>query len=92
MMFTHGSMKVPTGTSNRQSSYSANRFQLRNAWNGSVAKTMATTKLPVTPFRGIFNAGNLPQEACNSKRVFDSSDYVRFKKQGAYSQTYNNTK
>lgn len=85
-----GKMSVPTGVSNRESVYSRTRFQLRNGWNSTNAqKYNGSSSMAQTPFRAVFNAGSVPPSACNPKYVYDSSTYMRFKKQKAANYTYN---
>jgi hypothetical protein len=108
------------------------RFQLRNAWNNSYKRQLASAnyvKPVIGSFRAINNAGDLlsrqyyscggssqvtqsrpglyglrnsmghiqslcdgtgvPPATCNTKFVYDSSDFVRFLKQKAISKNYN---
>jgi len=83
-------MKTPTGLSNRGAGFSRVRFQLQNAWNGTnAAKYSGNSRMAQTPFRGVNNAGDVIPSACNPKYVYDSSVYMRFKKQKAAVRTYN---
>ena len=85
-----GTMNTPTGTGARSSGFSRERFQLRNAWNGTnAAAYTATSRMPQSPFRAVFNAGNVAPSNCNSKYVYDSSVYIMYKKQRAGGRTYN---
>jgi hypothetical protein len=42
----------------------------------------------VTPARCCDNTG-VPASACNVKYVYDSSDYIRYKKQSSFVKNYN---
>ncbi len=44
-----------------------------------------------TMFRNCDNTG-VPASTCNVKYVYDSSDYIRFKKQQAFNKNYNDVK
>jgi hypothetical protein len=87
-----GQMGTPTGIADRESSFSRERFQLRNAWNSSRAIEATTSSIPATPFRAVFNASDYAPSACNPKYVYDSSIYLMFKKQAAGKHSYNATK
>ena len=89
-MMSSGIMNTPTGTTPRASGFSRERFQLRNAWNGTnAAAYTATSRMAQSPFRAVFNAGNVAPSDCNSKYVYDSSMYTMYKKQKAGGRTYN---
>ena len=84
-----GKMRVPTGTSDRQSGYARDRFEIRNIWNGSRATECTQSTIPATPFRAVLNASDYAPSSCNPKYVYDSSVYLMFKKQTAVKHTYN---
>jgi len=82
MNMTTGTMKTPTGTASRASGFSRERFQLRNAWNGTnAAKYSNGASMAQTPFRAVFNAGNVAPSSGNPKYVYDSSVYSMFVRQ-----------
>ena len=85
-----GTMNTPTGTTTRASGFSRERFQLRNAWNGTNAATYnnGNSSMAQTPFRAVFNAGNVAPSSGNPKYVYDSSVYIMFKKQKAGARGY----
>ena len=84
-----GTMRTPTGTEARGSGFSRERFQLRNAWNGTnAAKYNNGAAIAETPFRAVLNAGSVAPSSGNPKYVYDSSVYSMFKKQKAGSRTY----
>lgn len=87
-----GKMGTPNGIADRQTAFSRNRFQIRNAWNSSRAKEATMSSIPATPFRAVFNASDYAPSACNPKYVYDSSIYLMFKKQAAAKHSYNVTK
>jgi len=85
-----GTMNTPTGLSTRGAGFSRMRFQLQNAWNGAnAAKYSGSSRMAQTPFRAVNNAGDVAPSACNPKYVYDSSVYMRFKKQKAAVRSYN---
>lgn len=89
-MMSSGIMNTPTGSTPRASGFSRERFQLRNAWNGTnAAAYTSTARMAQTPFRAVFNAGNVAPSNCNPKYVYDSSMYIMYKKQKAGGRTYN---
>ena len=89
-MMSTGIMHTPTGTSARGSGFSRGRFQLRNAWNGTNAAAYNSSGgMAQTPFRAVYNAGNVAPSSGNSKYVYDSSLYTTYKKQKAGGRTYN---
>ena len=89
-MMSTGTMNTPTGTGARSSGFSRERFQLRNAWNGTnAAAYTATSRMAQSPFRAVFNAGNVAPSSGNPKYVYDSSVYIMYKKQRAGGRTYN---
>ena len=83
----NGIMRTPTGVTDRESEYASTRFELRNAWNGNASKAHGVKPIASSPFRVVFNATNI-SSTCNSKYVYDSSDYARFKKQKAAQSSY----
>lgn len=89
-MMPAGTMNTPTGTGSRTSGFSRERFQLRNSWNGTnAAAYTATSRMAQSPFRAVFNAGNVAPSSCNPTYVYDSSVYIMYKKQKAGGRTYN---
>lgn len=91
---TNGMMNTPTGTAKRAAGFSRTRFQLRNAWNGTSAAMYSNggARPAQSPFRAVNNAGNIAPSNCNPKYVYDSSVFLRFKKQRAIGRNYNNNK
>ena len=84
-----GTMNTPTGLEARASGFSRERFQLRNAWNGAnAAKYDSGSRMAQTPFRAVFNAGNVAPSSGNPKYVYDSSVYITYMKQKAGVRTY----
>jgi hypothetical protein len=84
-----GTMNTPTGTSARGSGFSRERFQLRNAWNGTNAAAYnGSSRMAQSPFRAVFNAGNVAPSSGNPKYVYDSSLYTMYRKQKAGGRTY----
>lgn len=89
-MMSTGTMNTPTGSATRASGFSRERFQLRNAWNGTNAAKYSNgnSGMAQTPFRAVFNAGNVAPSSGNPKYVYDSSTYIMFKKQNAGARGY----
>lgn len=81
MNMSTGTMSTPTGTAARASGFSRERFQLRNAWNGTNAAAYNGSGMAQTPFRAVFNAGNVAPSSGNPKYVYDSSVYSMFVRQ-----------
>jgi len=89
MNMSTGTMRTPTGTESRASGFSRERFQLRNAWNGTnAANYNGNSSMAQTPFRAVFNAGNVAPSSGNPKYVYDSSVYSMYKKQKAGARSY----
>lgn len=89
MYMSPGTMSTPTGTETRTSGFSRERFQLRNAWNGTnAANYNGNSSMAQTPFRAVFNAGNVAPSSGNPKYVYDSSVYSMYKKQKTGARTY----
>lgn len=89
MNMSTGTMNTPTGTESRASGFSRERFQLRNVWNGTNAsKYNNGYSMAQTPFRAVFNAGNVAPSSGNPKYVYDSSVYSMFKRQKAGVRSY----
>jgi hypothetical protein len=87
---SNGIMNTPTGLSDRSANFSSGRAQLRNMWNGTNASMYSNgASMAQTPFRAVFNAGDVAPSDCNPKYVYDSSVYIMFKKQKAGTRTYN---
>jgi hypothetical protein len=81
MNMSTGTMSTPTGAASRASGFSRERFQLRNAWNGTNAAKYNGAGMAQTPFRAVFNAGNVAPSSGNPKYVYDSSVYSMFVRQ-----------
>ena len=89
MYMSPGTMSTPTGTETRTSGFSRERFQLRNAWNGTnAANYNGNSSMAQTPFRAVFNAGNVAPSSGNPKYVYDSSVYSMYKKQKTGARSY----
>jgi hypothetical protein len=59
-------------------------------WNGANAAIYSSgARMAQTPFRAVFNAGDVAPSDCNPKYVYDSSVYIMFKKQKADTRSYN---
>ena len=71
---------VSNGTLKGSSELETTRFTLRNAWNGLAASKN---------YGGRADATGIPSATCNTKFVYDSSDYIRFRKQMAVNRNYN---
>jgi hypothetical protein len=80
------------------------RFRLRNAWNTNYREQLknAGVGLAQGPFRTVNNAGDIlsrknttnntagvPLASGQGNYVYNSSDYIRFKKEMAHSKNYN---
>ena len=88
-MMPIGSMKTPTGLADRESGFARQRFSLRNAWNGTNAAAYTNgSGMAQTPFRAVYNAGDVAPSSGNPKYVYDSSLYITYKKQKASGRTY----
>lgn len=101
----HGRMPAPIHGSDRShETFEHVRFRLRNAWNTNYKSQLykASEKMAQGPFRAVNNSGDLlsrqnfaeagstvPAANCNTKYVYDSSDFIRFKKEQAFSKNYN---
>jgi hypothetical protein len=84
-----GTMKTPTGLADRESGFARQRFSLRNAWNGTNAAAYTNgSGMAQTPFRAVYNAGDVAPSSGNPKYVYDSSVYITYKKQKAAGRTY----
>jgi hypothetical protein len=134
-----GRMPAPIIGHNNNHEFAQTRFILRDSWNTTRHSGSSNRKRMVTPFRAVYNAGDLlcrenyscggtcqsyqsrpglkglsahfgsnsnkcmpsvvwseaqldpsiPASTCNSKFVYDSSDYIRFKKNQALNKNYN---
>jgi hypothetical protein len=100
----HGRMPAPIHGSDRShETFEHVRFRLRNAWNTNYKSQLykASAKMAQGPFRAVNNSGDLlsrqnfaeagstvPAANCNTKYVYDSSDFIRFKKEKAFSKNY----
>ena len=134
-----GLMPQPVIDHDNSAVFARTRFMLRDAWNTTSYSGSSNPKRIITPFRAVYNAGDLlsrenyscggtcqsfqsrpglsglsnhfgsistactadvfyssnqidprvPASACNTKFVYDSSDYIRFRKNQAYNKNYN---
>lgn len=135
-----GLMPQPLPGHDSSDAFARTRFMLRNSWNTKSVCGSSNPKRIVTPFRAVYNAGDLlcrenyacggdncqsvqsrpnmkglrhrlggnsqacvpsviwslsqmdpsvPASTCNPKFVYDSSDYIRFKKDQATNRNYN---
>lgn len=134
-----GRMPQPLIIHDNTHEFSKTRFLLRDAWNTTSYSGSSNPKRIVTPFRAVYNAGDLlsrqnfscggtcqapqsrpnmrglkqhlghvsntcqadvfwsplqmdlavPASACNTKFVYDGSDYIKFKKDQAINRNYN---
>ena len=124
-----GIMPRAVGDNNNDAEFATNRFTLRDAWNTSYVRQLGEKKRIITPFRAVYNAGDLlsrqnyscggscqtyqsrpglkglgfrfgsiqgacddsgvQASACNTKFVYDGSDYTTYLKLRAINKSYN---
>lgn len=134
-----GLMPQPVIDHDNSDTFARTRFTLRDAWNTTSYSGSSNPKRMITPFRAVYNAGDLlsrenyscggtcqsyqsrpglnglrqrfgatgvscrpsviwsalqldeqvPSSTCNVKFVYDSSDYIKFRKNQAINRNYN---